>query len=345
MRSVKDLESSALNFWPREIAEKEKSSSIIPYLIDSLDKFISILKVSDKTPFVWQETLKNTEGMPYNLFLKHLMVLADIGGEPLKRFKTNMKRIFSDSEMVFSWRGDQYMYEFQTLDERVAWNNKNLMVDGEGLLSNEIGLFGDENIPPLFCDVIMLIMFGGASNSENLPSKIEERCIIGTLLGNSEEIDDFVSERYIWVSRITGGATANNLGYLAEDYVRDYLSDSLPDWDFDNSIIPGISQNDGRTPIKFDMVAKSPEDNYCAIEVSFQVTTNSTIERKAGQAQSRKRNLEQEGHKIAYVVDGAGNFERSSAIQTISNFSDLIVTFDDDELQKLAEFLKTIDKN
>lgn len=117
----------------------------------------------------------------------------------------------------------------------------------------------------------------------------------------------------------------------------------LPKWDFSKKQIDKISQNK-RTLLSYDIVAKSPKGNFCAIEVSFQVTTNSTIERKAGQAQARQNQLKKAGHKIAYIIDGAGNFERSSALKAISQFSDCIVTFKDSELEKLSKFLMTLDK-
>jgi hypothetical protein len=94
--------------------------------------------------------------------------------------------------------------------------------------------------------------------------------------------------------------------------------------------------------MSFDMVAESPANVYCAIELSFQVTTNSTIERKAGQASSRQTLLHKRGHSIAYVVDGAGNFERKSALLTICRYADCTVTFKDAEISKLAAFLKTL---
>lgn len=90
----------------------------------------------------------------------------------------------------------------------------------------------------------------------------------------------------------------------------------------------------------FDMVAEAPTGKRCAIEVSFQFTTNSTIERKGGQAQSRQKLLHKKGHRIAYVIDGAGNFERRSAISTICRYSDCAVTFRDSEITRLAEFLR-----
>lgn len=92
----------------------------------------------------------------------------------------------------------------------------------------------------------------------------------------------------------------------------------------------------------FDMIAEAPSGKRCAIEVSFQFTTNSTIERKAGQAQSRQSLLHRKGYCIAYVIDGAGNFERRSAISTICRYSDCTVTFRDSEIRRLANFLEEI---
>jgi len=68
------------------------------------------------------------------------------------------------------------------------------------------------------------------------------------------------------------------------------------------------------------------------------------IERKAGQAQSRQDQLKAAGHKIVYVIDGAGNFERRSALKTICRFSDCTVTFKDSELEKLSKFMLSQEK-
>ncbi|MGH9427973.1 MAG: restriction endonuclease, partial [Terriglobia bacterium] len=114
-----------------------------------------------------------------------------------------------------------------------------------------------------------------------------------------------------------------------------------PNWNFSRSIISGVSQNAGRTDMSFDIVAESATGRCCAIEVSFQVTTNSTIERKAGQAADRQRLLHKYNHRIAYVLDGAGNFQRRSALTTICAHSDCTVTFRDAELDKLVDYLKT----
>lgn len=65
-----------------------------------------------------------------------------------------------------------------------------------------------------------------------------------------------------------------------------------------------------------------------------------SLRRKSGQADSRQRLMHQNGHKIAYVLDGAGNFQRSSAVSTICLFSDCTVAYSEDEIAVLAEFIK-----
>lgn len=335
IRDLHDLEANALKFWPIQIAETEKYSSIIPKLIETQDKFISLLNIANAQPFAWKKALNTTKELSANLLLKHLIVLSDVGGEKLMRFKKELPKIFINDTMEFVWNGEKHFYKFQTLSGKKTWNNKHLKVDGSGLLTSQ-------DLTPVIEDIINLLLFGGAALADELPAEIAEKCTIGALIGYKRELETFVKQRYIWVSRITGGATANSLGNLAQKYVIDYLEAKLPQWDFTKKQIPNISQNN-RTLLSYDIVAISPEGKYCAIEVCFQVTTNSVIERKAGQAQNRQNQLHNYGHYIAYIIDGAGNFERLSALRTLCEFSDYIVTFKDSELDKLSEFLLKLD--
>jgi len=336
MQDYDDLHQRALNFWPIEIDEAEKKASVIPKLLETQDKFISLLNLSDKDPFAWKNILNSSKELSPNLFLKHLIVLSDVGGERLERFQAELQNIYTNSEMEFIWNENKYKYCFLTLFEGKSWNNKNLFVDG-------MSINKPQPLLPVIEDVIMLLMFSGSAIDDTLPQEIVDKCIIGTLLGKNDELESFVRQRYIWVSRITGGATANTLGQMAQLYVIEKLKKELSKWDFTSKSIPGISQNDGRTPMKFDIVACSPNKKFCAIEVSFQVTTNSTIERKAGQARSRHSQIKRKGHSIAYIIDGAGNFKRKSAISTIISYSDLTVTFKEEELEKLIIYLKLLD--
>lgn len=207
------------------------------------------------------------------------MVLSDIGGEKLMRFKKELLKLIGNS-LEFIWDGKNYKYDFQTLTDKSTWNNKKLFVDGDGLINAK-------ELSSMMEDVSMLLLFGGSSINEKMPADIIERCIIGAMLGKTEELEAFVKQRYIWVSRITGGATANTLGQLTQIYVQQYLKTKLPTWRFNKDSLPKVSQNK-RTALSVDIVARSPKGNFCAIEVSFQVTTNSTIERKSGSPSKTK---------------------------------------------------------
>jgi hypothetical protein len=94
MRNLEDLEKNALRFWPSNITEIERGLSIIPRLLETQDKFISVLNLADASPTAWKMALQTSETMPANLFLKHLIVLSDVGGERLMRFKKELALIF-----------------------------------------------------------------------------------------------------------------------------------------------------------------------------------------------------------------------------------------------------------
>jgi len=332
--TVDELKPRASLFWPRDLLDKAEALSVIPMLVASQDKFISILDVSERGPDSWKDVLKQTKDFSANLFLKHLMVLADVGGEPLKRLRTELAKIFPNGKMLFVWNGKNCEYKFQEILKGRQLDNNALSIDGKSLANGE-------SLYPLLEDVIMLLLFGSAVTNASLPDVIADKCTIGTLIGKSAELRKFVKERYIFVSRITAGATSNTLGQIAQDCVRDFLQDALPKWRIKrNGQIPGISHNAGETDMNFDVVAESPSKKSFAIEVSYQVTTNSVVERKAGQAQARQSILHAAGHQIAYVIDGAGNFERQAALRTICQFSDCTVAFTPKELQTLADFLK-----
>lgn len=335
MRTIESLAEQALKFWPPALSEQEKSLSIIPRLIETQDKFISLLNISDASPTAWKDTLDSSNALSANLFLKHLAVISDVGGEKLMRFRKEADQFFINGQMEFVWQGEVYNYTFKSLEKSSNWSNSALSIDGKSLGK-------EQSINAAIEDVCMLLMFGGLSTLDNLPDFITEKCIIGAMLGKDDELASFVKQRYIWVSRITGGATSNSLGHLGQKYVKEFLEKQLDGWRINQDKLD-VSQNE-RTNLSVDIVAKSPQGVMCAIEVSFQVTTNSVIERKAGQAQARQKLLHENGHYIAYVIDGAGNLARDSALKTIFQYSDCIVSFKDEQLAELVDFLKSLEE-
>lgn len=335
-RNIEELKRHAALWWPEDLKNKNALANVLPLLLRTQDDFLNLLSLSKKEPFQLFDLLKAAK-FPANLFLKHLVVLSDYGGEPIQRLGRSFEEIFPKNKngkyfFEFIWKNKTHKYEFESLPIK-GLNNKKLFIDGESL-STEHELDG------LLKDMIAILLF--ASTSEQADQAALDSCEIGTLLGNEAELNEFVKQRYIIVSRITGGATANSLGQLAQTEIVDYLKDSLGD-KFE-VIRNGYIELDGydkKGGMPFDIVV-TRKKKAVGIEVSFQVTTNSTIERKAGQASDRHALMSKAGYKIAYVIDGAGNFQRSSAISTICDNSDCTVAYTTAEFKVLSNWIKSV---
>lgn len=336
-RTVEQLETVASRFWPVELSEQEAKRSIMPTLLNTQDVFISILclPVADiENTF----NIIDNSTMPPGLFLKHLMVLADFGGEMFQRINKDFDTKFPNRSFTYLWnmdenRAEERVYKFRVLPVKNL-NNSKLGVAGRRLMHRK-------PLPDLQKDAIALLLMGSAAVNEDV-ANVFAKCEIGQFLGKRRELEQFIRKRYIEVSRITRGSQSNTLGQLAQQFVQSYLHDRFGNevTITSNGKIPGVrhtDDNDDRETT-FDIVLER-NGSYVAIEVSFQVTTNSVIERKSGQARGRYDQIHQMGHKIAYVLDGAGNFQRTQALKTICDHSHCTVAFSTEEMQLLGRFV------
>lgn len=333
-RNVSELRKLASMFWPSELSEEAAKLSVIPILLKTQDEFIAILSVPVPDLRNLFQVI-DASSFSGNLFLKHLVILADFGGEQLQRVNSNFEMLFPSGKMEYLWNGEPRTYAFQELPVSNLTNSK-LSISSKKLLR-------ERKFDELLQDAAAILILGSACTNE-VTADVLSKCEIGNYLGQPEELERFIKQRYIWVSRITMGSRANNLGQLAQQFVLEYLEKNLGDEDIElqsNGNIPGVTHTDEQTnrPTTFDIVV-SKGNKHVAIEVSFQVTTNSTIERKAGQAQARYNQIEKAGYKIAYVVDGAGNFQRETALHTICGYSHCTVAFSRSELNVLREFIR-----
>jgi hypothetical protein len=337
-RNINELRTKAALWWPEELKNKNALANVLPLLLRTQEDFLRLIVLSKNDPFQLFDLIQAAK-YPSNLFLKHLAVLSDYGGEPIQRLGRSFKEIFPKERgekgkyyFDFIWREKAYRYEFKALPVN-GLNNKRLFIDGEGLIK-------EKELDGLTCDMIALLLF--ASTSEHAEHAGLVACEIGTMLGNEDELMKFVKQRYITVSRIMGGATSNSLGQLAQSEVESFLNQKLGDQyriiRNGTIIIDGYEKKGG---MPFDLVVEKGKKKI-GIEVSFQVTTNSTIERKAGQAADRQTLMHKNGYQIAYVLDGAGNFQRSSAISTICSHSDCTVAYTLAEFSVLSNWIKSV---
>jgi hypothetical protein len=333
-RTTLELKSVASNWWPDELKTRNANGNILPTLLKTQDDFLKILALTKDNPFQIFDLIRASK-FPANLFLKHLCILSDYGGEPIQRLGNSFEAIFPNSStdnryIEFIWKEQKYQYTFKKLPVKGLKNSK-LHLDAPGLLLNK-------EMSDLFSDMIVILLY--ASTSESAIHADLEKCEIGSLLGDDVLLNKFVKQRYISVSRITGGATANSLGQFAQNDVVNFLKNVLHD-NF-HIVRNGHIQLDGYEKVggmPFDIVVEYDKKKI-GIEISFQVTTNSTIERKAGQAAERQRLMHEHGYSIAYVIDGAGNFQRSSAITEICRHSDCTVAYNLQEFNVLASWIQ-----
>lgn len=334
-RNINELREVAAIWWPEELLTESATASIIPTLLKTQEQFISILTLCTQSPEQVFEVI-NAAQFSANLFLKHLVILADYGGEPLSRLNKNFQAIFpvkkpdNKSTMKFSWREKDYVYQFKKLPIKTL-NNKKLGIDGSTLMNYQ-------PLDDFKKDIIMILLYG--SSTEVSEQAGLEKCEIGALLGRKQELDRYIKQKYITVSRITGGATANTLGQVAQKTVIKFLTSYLgKNYKITSNAKINLEGYENNLGMPFDIVVEK-NDKMVGIEVSFQVTTNSTIERKAAQAKNRQRLMHENGYKIAYIIDGAGNFQRSSAITKICQYSDCTIAYRKTEFKVLGNFIR-----
>lgn len=334
-RTVEQLEEHATLSWPLELADKDDGAAIVTTLLKTQDDFIAILNFPVQSVEEFIKILPSAKMSP-NLFVKHLVVLSDFSGEMIKRTITNLKTYIPNGDLQYEWDGDVRMYHFSALFDTSSGNiKKKLGIEG-------MDLFDKHELNDYMEEIIVLLLIGSSALDEDTAHWFA-KCEISNYLGNKRKLEQYVKQRYIWVSSISKGSTANALGHAAQNHVMAFLQENI-------NLDDIVFQKDGNLPevthydpesgreTNFDIVV-SRNNRFVGIEVSFQVTTNSVIQRKSREASASYVQVKEAGHKMAYVIDGAGNFERHQAIRLICANSDCTVAFTQSELKILANFI------
>lgn len=339
LRTIKDLEQVGSKWWPKEVRDEAMKVSILQYLLDTQEKFISLLTLADRNKPEKLFNLIDASDFEYHLFLKHLILLTDVGSEPIQRFNSSFSEIIPSGVLSFAIGKKHFSYQFEELPTRGKPNNKKMQIDELDNLQQPC------RNKPLCKDLIMLLIYGAASTTSRT-SAVLYKCNAYEYLGQEELIKKYVRQNYIRVSRIVGGKEATDLGNVAQSYAVRYLSEHLGDnYNVTNAgTIPGVKMDDDKD-VTFDIVIDRKDDDgrfkkYVGVEVSFQETSNSTIERKAREAQARFRNTQNKRCYVAYIIDGAGNFSRTSAVTDLCNNSHCNVAYTPSEFDLLIEFIK-----
>lgn len=192
-RNIVELEIKAAKWLSGELWDKYAIATELPLLLSTQEDFLKILTLCKSSPFQIFDLIAAAE-FPANLFLKHLVVLSDFGGEPIQRLGLAFQDIFPVSPegkhfFEFIWNRKKYSYEFQKLPIKEL-NNQRLGLHGEGLIE-------EKELDDLLRDMIVLLLF--ASTSKQADQMGLYKCEIGALLGYDRQLTTFVKQRYIMV--------------------------------------------------------------------------------------------------------------------------------------------------
>lgn len=187
LRTVNDLKEVGSKWWPKEVRDEAQKVSILQYLLDTQEKFISLLTLADRNKPEKLFGLLDASSFEYHLFLKHLILLTDVGSEPIQRFNTSFKEIFPDGQIEYTIEKKKRAYQFSTLPIKGTAHNKRMQID---TMENLLKPCKDKE---LCKDLIMLLIYGAASTTASTRA-ILYKCNAYEYLGQQDTIRAKVRE-------------------------------------------------------------------------------------------------------------------------------------------------------
>lgn len=329
-RSPEELLERATKRWPQDLRIEVAKTAPTIILHETFNDFVVFLESAPSNPTDFRKHIASwTHG--FNLLLKHIMILSNFTGEQIKRLNTQKTDLIdpADPYLNVSLESGNYKVDLKAfIDESGTVDNKKLKIDGAQLTDK----FAQTN---LVTDLIVLLSFGAFSNNVEI-ANILNRCDLGRLYGNPELINEFLLSRYLDVNNSVQGSESNSLGQILQKKVVQEIAKRYTD--FDTMVPNGKVTIDGHNITSDVLILKG--EKGVGIEVAFQETTNSVIERKGTDAPARKTLLNKANIASAYVLDGIGNFERHSAITKICSNSDCTVAYSEQEFDLLVKFIR-----
>ena len=161
-RTLDELRANATLFWPDELREQVAEVNVLPLLLKTQNKFLSVLELSDTGPDSWKRLVDGSGKMQANLFLKHLMVLSDMGRETLSKL-IPLNRFFPDGVMAYKWQEATYAYRFQKYAVKEPFTSNKMQIEAAQLARGC-------SLTPHIEDIIMLLLHGASSQNDTLPT-------------------------------------------------------------------------------------------------------------------------------------------------------------------------------
>ena len=329
--TLAELRETALLWWPEEIRKEVSSSSFKHAMMATFPLFQEIVRESDSIHSLIDNIrdFNNSNQLPANMFLRHCMLFADIGWESMKKwFGETYEEMFPNGKFA----SQNFEFKMPRLTQsKIRTSSSHIKKSFDYKLKVD-------NLEQIIA-AIRLLFLGSDSSMIQLG-----KCNLAIYL----EDDDgslFRSDamtKYIHVSKQTSGAEATSSGDLLEkriaiNPVTDFLNHHYPELNVFQC--QNYAFNDEQEMVSDCWFVNSDNGYSVAVEVSFQETTNSVIERKRKDAENR-RNLFPPECKSAFVIDGVGSIDhRPKAVEEILNNADIVVSAREDEILRLAKYI------
>ena len=328
-RTPEELEQVAVLWWPQDLREEVAENSPNLLLRGTFSQFKKFLQDAPDNPAEFSSYVES-EPMGSNMLLKHLMIFNDYAGEPVQRLHAQRHNLFPNMSegLCILWNMNEYRLNIEGfLENSKALNNKSLKVDGPSLAH-------PSEHSQLTTALATILSYGAFSTRPDV-SEVLLRCDAAIWFGKTHELESHLEQRYLDVNRSVRGAQSNALGQILQRRVKAAIEERYKDYD---EILTNGTVDVNGDKITSDIFIKKGK-KAVAIEVAFQETTNSVIERKGTDAHKRKVLLNSVGIASVYVLDGIGNFQRQSALTKLCENSDCTVAFSDKEFDLLVDFI------
>jgi len=328
--TVQTLIDNAEMWWPAEIRREVASQSFADTMIATYPLFRRLLVQSENINQLVDNirTTNNDNSLPANVMLRHCMLFTDLGWEAIYKW-------FGDSYEQMFPGGAYTVNEVQRQIPKII--KSRVRIETRYITSAFENDLSEAHLQQII-SLVTLLFFGS-----QLPLEQLSRCNMAVYFQDDGTLFDAdCSIKYITVSRQTGGAAAAIGGSVLENTVaiepiQEHLAQNFPDLNLAYRKSYEFIRNQSLTSDQW--IINLDNQRAVALEVSFQETTNSTIERKRTDAQNRQA-LFPENIASVFVLDGVGTLEhRHNAVQDIIDFSNYVVTARRGQVLLLANWI------
>jgi hypothetical protein len=157
------------------------------------EKFIAALMLLSKSPAQVFELIEASD-LPPNVFLLHLMLIADHQGELISRLGDNFKVAFP-----YDAATKKYFFRFVFAGKRKRYIFKALPLNirsGASINIDTLMRLNEHAFDDMAKDLMMILLYAGGKFAFANTRAPLERFNIGKLIGKTREIERYVRQRY-----------------------------------------------------------------------------------------------------------------------------------------------------